>query len=74
VPAIHVLPGEHDDWVVREEKGRGLGHYPSQAAAEAVAHKLARKRQVELLVHDRAGKVEKRMRPGKSWLARLFNR
>lgn len=25
---IDVLPSDHDDWVVREDGGRELGHYP----------------------------------------------
>jgi Uncharacterized protein conserved in bacteria (DUF2188) len=45
--AIHIVPGEHQDWIVKEEAGRELGHYPSRAAAETVGHKLARKRKVE---------------------------
>jgi hypothetical protein len=72
--AIHVLPTQHDDWIVREEGGRELGHYPSRQAAEAVGDKLARKRRVELLLHDRNGKVQRRSRPGKSWLGRLFGK
>jgi hypothetical protein len=72
--AIHVLPIQPDDWIVREESGRELGHYPSRQAAEAVGDKLARKRRVELLIHDRNGKVQSRSRPGKSWLGRLFGK
>ena len=69
---IHVLPGQHGDWIVREEGGRELGHYPSRQAAEAVGHKLARKRQAELMILDRDGKVKRRSRPGRSWLGRLL--
>jgi hypothetical protein len=72
--AIHVLPGQHDDWIVREDRGRELGHYPTRQAAEAVGHKVARKRRVELLVHDRNGQVQSRSRPARSWLARLLGR
>jgi hypothetical protein len=72
--AIHVLPTQHDGWIVREEGGRELGHYPSRQAAEAVGDKLARKRRVELLIHDRNGKVQSGSRPAKSWLGRLFGR
>ena len=70
---IHVLPGEHGDWIVREDGGRELGHYPSQDAAKSVGQKLARKRSAELLVHGRAGKIH-RSRPKKSWLSRLLGR
>ena len=71
---IHVLPGEHDDWVVREEGGRELGHYPTAKAAEAVGHKLALKRRVELVMHGKDGKVKSRSRPRKSWLRRLLGK
>jgi hypothetical protein len=73
MPPIHVLPGEHPDWVVREDSGRELGHYPTRAAAKAVGFTLARKRRTELIVHDGAGKV-RRSRPKKSWISRLLGR
>jgi len=72
--SICVVPGEHQDWIVREEAGREFGHYPTLQVAEAVGYKLARKRKVELVVYDRAGKKQRRSRPTKSWLARLFGR
>jgi len=71
--AIHVLARGERDWVVREEQGRELGHYPTRQAAEAVGNKLARKRKVELVVHDDSGKVE-RSRPRKGWFPRFFGR
>ena len=61
-----------DDWVVREDGGRELGHYPSAKAAEAVGRKLARKRRVELLIYAQGGKLQARSRPGAGWLRRLF--
>ena len=45
---------------------------PSQNA-EAVGHKVARKRKVVLLVHDRSGAIERRMRPSRGWFSRLFS-
>jgi hypothetical protein len=48
MPAIHVEPDKHGDWIVREDGGRELGHYPTQDAAKAVGHKLAQKRATEL--------------------------
>ena len=71
---VHVLPGDHTDWVVKEESGRELGHYPTKYEAEAVGHKVARKRKVELLVHDRSGAIERRSRPSRGLFSRLFNR
>lgn len=61
--AVHVLSGEHNDWIVREDDGRELGH---------VGYKVARKRKVELLIHDRSGVVERRARPSRGWLSKLF--
>jgi hypothetical protein len=29
MPAIHVVPGEHGDWMGREDGGREFGHYPT---------------------------------------------
>jgi uncharacterized protein DUF2188 len=72
--AIHVLAVDASDWIVKEEGGRELGHYPSKEAAQAVAYKVARKRQVEVLIHGRGGKLEKRLRPSKGWINRLFGR
>jgi hypothetical protein len=62
--AIHVLLNGEHDWVVRENAGRELGHYPTRAEAEAVGDKLARKRGVELVVQEASGKV-RRSRPRK---------
>jgi hypothetical protein len=70
---ICVMPGGHQDWIVREEGGRELGHYPTREVAEAVGYKLARKRKTELVVYDRTGKM-RRSRPTKSWFARFFGR
>ncbi len=72
--SLHVAPGDHDDWVVREEGGRELGHYPTRQEAEAVGRKLAQKRKAQLLIRARSGEVERlsRRRPG--WFARLIGR
>ncbi len=72
--AVHVLSGEHNDWIVREDEGRELGHYPTKFEAAAVGYKVARKRKVELLIHDRSGVVERRSRPSRGWLGKLFGR
>jgi Uncharacterized protein conserved in bacteria (DUF2188) len=69
---IEVRSFAHDDWVVREEGGRELGHYPSAKAAEVVGRKLARKRRVELLIFAQSGTLQTRSRPGAGWLRRLF--
>ena len=72
--AIHVFAIDASDWIVKEEGGRELGHYPSKETAQAVAYKVARKRRVDLLIHDPAGNLEKRLRPSKGWISRLFGR
>ena len=71
--AIHVMLNGERDWVVRENAGRELGHYPTRAEAEAVGNKLARKRGVELVVQEASGKL-RRSRPRKGWFARVFGR
>jgi hypothetical protein len=70
--AIHVEAKGERDWLVREVGGRELGHYPTRKDAEAVGHKLARKRAVELIVAD-GGKI-RRSRPRRGLFARLFGR
>jgi hypothetical protein len=71
--AIHVLMIGERDWLVQEDGGRELGHYPTRREAEAVGYKLARKRGVELGVDDGKGKMQ-RSRPRKGLFARLFGR
>jgi len=53
---IHVIAAAENDWMVREEAGRELGHYSTRREAEAVGRKIAQKRGVELVVQDAAGK------------------
>jgi hypothetical protein len=71
---VHVQPRGHDDWVVSQKGGREYGHYPTKFEAEAVGYKIARKQKAELLVHNHLGAVERRLRPAKGWLRRLFGR
>ena len=71
--AIHVVASGPQDWIVREDGGRELGHYPSRSAAVDVGRMLARKRKAELLVQDPSGKTE-RSRPRRGWLAKLLGR
>jgi|RhiMetdeSRZDD1v2_1073273.scaffolds.fasta_scaffold948502_1 uncharacterized protein DUF2188 len=56
---IRVFPAGEADWVVQEEGGRELGHYPTKASAETVGRTLARKRRTALLVQDRDGRVKR---------------
>jgi hypothetical protein len=69
---IHIFHGGPEDWIVRSDRGRELGHYPSRQAAEAVGRKLAHRDRGELLVHDASGRVTDRAGPARSWFARLL--
>jgi Uncharacterized protein conserved in bacteria (DUF2188) len=71
--SIHVVAGEHQDWIVREQGGRELGHYPTKLEAEAVGRAVARKRRAELLVYDVSGKVN-RSNFSRRWFSRLVGR
>ena len=69
---IHVIPNDTRDWVVKEEgTDRELGHYPTQADAEAVGLALARKRGSEVVIYGRDGKAHRR-KARRGWLRRLF--
>jgi hypothetical protein len=69
---IHVIPNDTRDWVVKEEgTERELGHYPTQADAEAVGLALARKRKSEVVIHGQDGKAHRR-KGRRGWLSRLF--
>ncbi len=47
--ALHIAPDEcFDDWIVRDDSGRELGHYPTREAAELGAQALARKLEGEI--------------------------
>jgi Uncharacterized protein conserved in bacteria (DUF2188) len=71
---VHVIPTGEQDWIVRADTGRELGHYPSLEAAEAVGRKLARRDRGELLVYDSSGRIADRSRPSSGWFARLLGR
>ena len=71
--AIHVVPDDaFDDWIVREDGGRELGHYPTREIAELVAQAVARKRGGKLVIHLPDGKAQCKI--AKGWLARLLAR
>jgi Uncharacterized protein conserved in bacteria (DUF2188) len=72
VTAIHVMPDDNfDDWIVQDDRGRNLGHYPTKEAAECVAHPLAQKRRGELVIHLPGGRTS-RQSFARGWFARLF--
>jgi hypothetical protein len=60
--AIFVVPDENfDDWVVRDESGHELGHYPTREAAELVARPVARHRGGELIIRLPDGRTTREM-------------
>jgi hypothetical protein len=59
--AIHVIPDDaFDDWIVRDNDGRELGHYATREAAELVGEAVARKRGGTLMVHLPDGRTQRR--------------
>jgi hypothetical protein len=70
---IHVVQLGSEDWVVGQDGGRELGHYPSRDVAAGVGRILARKHRAELIIQGQSGKAQTE-RPAKSWLGRLFGR
>jgi hypothetical protein len=58
--ALHIAPDEcFDDWIVRDDSGRELGHYPAREAAELGAQALARKLEGEIVVHLPDGRTSR---------------
>jgi hypothetical protein len=50
-PAVHVAPDESfDDWVVRDDGGHEIGHFPTRESAELAGAALAQKIHGELVV------------------------
>ncbi len=63
----HVVPGEHDGWNVRQENtGKIFGSHRFRTQAILQGRDLAQTHEYSLLVvHDRAGQVEKQYNYGK---------
>jgi Uncharacterized protein conserved in bacteria (DUF2188) len=60
IAAIHIRPDHSfDDWIVQDERGRELGHYPTREAAELVARPLAQECNGELVVHLPDGRTNR---------------
>ena len=52
IAAIHVVPDEgFDDWVVRDDSGYELGHYPTRESAELVGQAIVRKLRGQFVVY-----------------------
>ncbi|MBI3115474.1 MAG: DUF2188 domain-containing protein [Candidatus Kerfeldbacteria bacterium] len=57
-PNIHVAPNPHGGWEVRREgASRPVSTHRTQAAADRRARALARRDRVELVIHDRHGRI-----------------
>ena len=49
--AIHVVPDDNfDDWVVRDDNGHELGHYPTREDGELAAQPIARELKIRFVV------------------------
>ncbi len=71
---IHIVPDEaFDDWIVRDDNGRELGHYPTREAAELFAEPIARRRRSDLIVQLPDGRIQRKSFAG-GWLDRLLGR
>jgi Uncharacterized protein conserved in bacteria (DUF2188) len=71
--AIHIAPDDSfDDWVVRDENGGELGHYPTREEAELVAERIAKKHDEEMVIHLPDGRTNRKSF-AKGWLARWFS-
>jgi hypothetical protein len=58
--ALHIIPDDRfDDWIVRDDSGYELGHYPTREAAELVAQALARKLGGDIVVHLPDGRTNR---------------
>jgi hypothetical protein len=70
--AIHIVPDDaFDDWIVRDEDGQELGHFPTSETAELAAETIALERQGKLVIHRPDGTSGCRSF-AKGWRARLF--
>jgi hypothetical protein len=57
--ATHLIPdGGFDDWVVRDDGGREIGHHPTCEAAELAARELVHGRGGAVVIHLPDGRYE----------------
>ena len=55
---IYVMPdNSFEDWIVQDDSGCKLGHFPTREAAELVAQPLAKTQRGELVIHLPDGKT-----------------
>jgi Uncharacterized protein conserved in bacteria (DUF2188) len=72
--AIHVIADDAlDDWIVRDDGERELGHCPTRETAELVAQAIERRRRGKLVIHLPDGRTQCKSF-AKGCLARLLAR
>ncbi len=54
---VHVVPALDGEWWVVMQSGRVLSRHSSQATAAKAALRVARRDHVELVLHDRSGRI-----------------
>ncbi len=56
----HIVPDDSfEDWIVRDDGGWELGHYPTREAAELIAQALARTLGGDIVVHLPDGRTRR---------------
>ena len=69
---VHVVPDENfEEWIVCDESGRELGHFPTREAAELTAQIVARERRSDIVVHLPDGRTDRKT-VARGWIARLL--
>jgi hypothetical protein len=71
---IHVLPGVHYDWVVKDGIGRELGRHKRRKSAERSARREAAKRGAELLIYNHLNELECRWRPRRGMFGKIHGK
>ena len=65
---LHAVPDDmFDDWIVRGDDGRELGHFPTREAAELAAEAFMRDRGGVLVIHLPDGRCEQGTFRGAGW-------
>ncbi|WP_164701530.1 DUF2188 domain-containing protein [Modestobacter sp. KNN46-3] len=58
---IHVVPHDHEGWLIRREnEDQPIGTYATQAEAEVAGRTIAKEEKVELFVHSHTGQIRDR--------------
>jgi hypothetical protein len=69
---VHVVPNANfEGWIVCDESGRELGHFPTREGAELTAQTVARERRSDVVIHFPDGRTDRKT-VAKVWIARLL--